>query len=132
MTEVVLINKTKDQVELGRDSDLQEANANALADLKIKQNSANSPLYIVRVEDPSKETKTRTFAALKLREESALYLEVIGLELEMDAQQNAFKNYNDLITFAEHGEIAIISIRFPWHRVISIENKTYKQKRCRK
>ena len=132
MTEVVLINKTKDQVTEGRDSDLQEANAYALADLKIKQHSANSPLYIVRVLDPSRESKTRTFAALKLREESSICLEVIGLELEMDAQQDAFKNYNDLVTFAEHGEIAIISIRFPWHRVISIENKTYKQKGAKK
>lgn len=128
MTEVVLINKTKQSDPEIRDPDLQEANARVLADLRIKENSANNPLYIVSIEDPSSEAKIRRFAALKLREESSLYLEVIGIELEMDTQQNALTNYNDVVTCAKHGVIAITSIRFPWHRVISIQNKTYKHK----
>lgn len=129
MTEVVLINKTKKVEPELRDSDLQEANAREQADQRIRENSANSLLYIVTVADPTLAAKKRKFFALKLRDQSAIYLEVIGIEIELDTQLDAVKSYSDVLALAQLEDTAVLSIRFPWSRVINIENKTYKHKK---
>jgi hypothetical protein len=128
MVEPVLIkNQTKEQVN-GRDSDLQEANAKLLAELRLKQNSANNYLYMVKVEDPTIKSKCRYFVALKLREDNAFCLDLVGVEIN-SKDKDTFKSYNEVVNYVKNGEsVHVVNIRFPWTRVINIENRTYVRK----
>lgn len=127
MVEPVLIKNTKKESEDGRDSDLQEANARALADLRLKENSANNPLWICKVEDPTVRGKIRCFAALKVNQDSPTFVDLVGIEID-SKKQDAYKSFNDVENYVKEGTARVVSIRFPWTRVINIENRTYKRK----
>ncbi len=126
MVEPVLIKNTKKELVNGRDPDLQEANAKTLAELKLKENSANNFLWIVKVEDPSTKSKIKYYAVLKMTQDTTC-LDVVGIEINQK-QQNALESFSDVENYVKEGTTRVVSIKFPWTRVISIENRTYKRK----
>lgn len=128
MVEPVLIKNTKKESVDGRDADLQEANARMLADLRLKENSANNPLWICKVEDPTVKAKCRYFAAIKLNQDSPTFVDIVGVEIDQK-KQNAYQSFNDVENYVNEGTARVVSIKFPWTRVINIENRTYKRKK---
>ena len=103
----------------------QQANALEKANRNISS-SANKMLYILVVEDPSLKAKTRYFATQKV-DKMASFADIIGYEVT-DAQSSKMKTWDDATALAEKQEKEIVSISFPWHRVISIRNVSYKSK----
>lgn len=128
MSKPVLIKNTKKVIVENSTSDAQEAKANFLADQRLKENSANDPLYILSVEDPTVRGKLRTIVATKLRDGNPIYLDVIGFEIDKNASKK-FESYNDIEDYVKTEEtVKFINVRFPWTRVINIENRTFKRK----
>ena len=125
MVEPVLIKKSKKEESF---SDVQEANANTLADLRLKENLNLGPVYIVTVEDPTVRSKKRSFVSLKLREDSPVYLDLIGIEVD-SKEKSKFSSYQEVENYIqEKGSVSVVNIRFPWTRVINMENRSYKKK----
>ena len=91
-------------------------------------NSTNKLLYILVVEDPTLKEKCRLFATTKVDKMTA-FAEVIGYEIT-NAQSNKLKTWDDVVELVntKNGSIELVNISFPWHRVISIRNVTYKSK----
>lgn len=110
---------------------------NQLADLPLEAkalenanktigNSTNKLLYILVVEDPTVKQNCRIFATSKV-DKMAAFADIIGYEIT-NAQSNKLKTWDDVIELANDGNIELINISFPWHRVINIRNVTYKSK----
>lgn len=98
---------------------LEKANRNIAS-------STNKMLYILVVEDPSLKAKTRYFATQKV-DKTAGFADIVGYEVT-NAQSSKLKTWDDATTLAETQELEIFNISFPWHRVISIRNVSYKLK----
>lgn len=103
----------------------QEAKALANANKNLV-NSTNKLLYILVVEDPSQKTNVRYFATTKI-DKLATGVDVIGYDFT-NAQSNKLKTWDDALGLATKEESEILSIFFPWHRIINIRNVSYKQK----
>lgn len=102
----------------------QEASARAQADARLRENSSNNPIYIVTVEDPTVKLKCRTFIAVKINQE-ANCLDVIGYEIKK-TETKALNNVREVLDNVIKGKLVQLSnIKFPWTRVINIENKTF-------
>lgn len=114
------------------DQDQQKASAYEAANARLSANSANKVLYIVRVEDPSVKSKIRSYAALKLNETMAHYLQLIGFEYPKTETKNntqkKINTYQEAVEIAEKENLDIEDLRFPWQRVISIKNVNYQNK----
>ncbi len=102
----------------------QEAKALEKAN-KLLGNSTNKLLYIVVTEDPSIEAKIRYFATTKV-DKNAYTVDLVGLEVT-NAQNNKLETWDDAIELAKEGKLEMQSIAFPWHRIISIKNVSYKK-----
>ncbi len=106
--------------------------SNEITDLPVQKNiglpsnSTNKALYIVVVEDPTIKAKKRVFAAQKVVHNTPT-LEVFGYEIT-DAQTSQLKSFNDASNLAKEGQLEILNVSFPWCRVISITNVSYKLK----
>ena len=86
--------------------------------------SANKPIYIIRAEDPEEKTKIVYFASKKLNRE-VTHLTLSGLKLTKAQATKLRQNPNALENSGDGKEV---NVEIPWHRVISTENITYKQK----
>lgn len=103
----------------------QQANALEKANRNISS-STNKMLYILVVEDPTAKEKYRLFATTKI-DKMAGFSDVIGYEIT-NAQSSKLKTWDDATALAEKQELEVVSFSFPWHRVISIRNVSYKSK----
>lgn len=102
----------------------QEASARALADAKLREKSSNNPIYLVTVEDPTSKLNFRYFIATKLNYEGNC-LDVVGYEIKK-TEIKTLNNVREVLDNVIKGKLVQISnIKFPWTRVINIENKTY-------
>ena len=93
---------------------------------RIIGNSTNKLLYIVVTEDLSSDQGIRYFATSKI-DKTPVCLDVVGYEVT-NAQSSQLKTWDDAVELATQEKIENISISFPWHRVISIRNVSYKTK----
>jgi hypothetical protein len=106
---------------------IQEADAKTLAEARLKDNSVNNALYIVTVEDPTVASKKRKFASPKAPLETSFYLNVTGIEI---ATKETYKSYKEVLDNVKKGEpVKMVNIKFPWTKVIHIDNRTYQTKR---
>jgi hypothetical protein len=93
---------------------------------KIIGSSTNKLLYIVVTEDISYDAGFRYFATSKI-DKVQTCLDIIGYEIT-NAQSSILKTWDDALELAVQENIDHISISFPWHRIISIKNVSYKGK----
>jgi hypothetical protein len=129
MTNTVLISKGNSRSRGERDEDLQEANAHQLAIDRMKYSANSGILYVVSVEDPSATKGVRTFAVLKLKE-SSMTIDVEGFEVSTLSKLAKINSYQEALNYVESEKsVSIKHIRFPWTKVISIENKTKQNKK---
>ena len=89
-------------------------------------NSTNKLLYMLVVEDPTTKTNSRIFITSKV-DRMAAFADVIGYEIT-SIQSSKLKTWDDAVELANKERLEVISIAFPWHRVISIRNVSYKTK----
>lgn len=94
---------------------------------KSINSSTNKPLYILMVEDPALKVKYRYFATPKI-DKMAGIVDIVGYEIETNAQINKIKTWDDAVELASKEKFNIVNMTFPWHRVISIRNVSYKSK----
>lgn len=107
------------------DDGIQEAKAIEKIN-KIIGNSTNKLLYIVVIEDLSSDQGIRFIATSKV-DKNPVCLDVIGYEVT-NAQTDKLKTWDDAVELATNEKMEIISVTFPWHRIISIRNVSYKTK----
>ncbi len=95
--------------------------------------TGNKALYIVIVEDPSSKPKLRVYGTAK-PEKTQSFLEFIGYDLTINttAQIEQLKTYEDVIELSNQGKTDLVSLVYPWSRVISIKNVSYKIKSASK
>jgi len=104
---------------------IQDASAIQKAD-SLTANSANKLLYIVVTEDPTSKDEVKYFATSKV-DKLTNFAEVIGYEVT-SVQMKQIKTWNDVTELANKSKsMEIVNMTFPWHRVISIRNVSYKK-----
>lgn len=103
-----------------------EAGAINRADAAIN-GVANKLLYTVVMEDPTVKDGVRNYVTSKV-DKAGAFAEIIGYEVT-SAQITKLKTWNDVTELANKSKnMELISMTFPWHRVISIRNVSYKAK----
>ncbi len=112
--------------------DIQIASAERDAFARIASNSTNKVIYIVEIEDPFLPKEPRIFLALKMTE-SPNYLDFIGYNIPKSNIKETQKNkqiltYQQELKKIEEGSVEPINIRYPWTRIISVRNVSYKHK----
>lgn len=88
--------------------------------------SGNKTLYLVTVEDPNSKPKKRVFVTRYL-DKGPLGVDLVGYEI--DNKTIMVKTEQDAIDLANKGNRDLISVLFPWNRVVSIRNTSFKEAR---
>jgi hypothetical protein len=109
------------------DNKPQEAFAIKKANEKIKNSSKSEVLYILNVEDPTVKQKQSWFIIFKFTE-TPVYIDVVGFHTNNKNQIDALITISDAEKLAQDNNLQIVNKRFPWARIIDIENKTYRRK----
>lgn len=99
---------------------IQQSNANAEANARLRNNSQNKPLYIIVVNSPKK-----IYAAIN-HENTPYGVSLKGFEMK---SQKEVQNYNDALDHANKEETKMVNTLIPWHRVVEIQNTTYVYRR---
>ncbi|HUS88850.1 MAG TPA: hypothetical protein VMW91_05685 [Desulfosporosinus sp.] len=109
------------------DVTIQRATASSDANQRLLQKEyGNKPLYILKVEDPTVEAKFRVFAVLKVIREDAATLDIVGFETSLTNAKKLTTQIAALEQVEKNTKIKIVNIRFPWTKVLELENKSYK------
>lgn len=102
-----------------------EGSALARVDANL-QNVANKPLYLVVVEDSTKQSQIKILVTSKV-DRNGNWAELIGYETTM-AQAKKMKTWSDVTQWAQEAKTDILSFILPSSRVIYIQNVSYKHK----
>ena len=102
---------------------------------KIKINSLSGKskikiVYLVLVEDVTKKEKCRAFVGEHESDANVSLLIIRGYEIKWSNKEK-ITNYEDALKYVNEFNKSpedIIEIKYPWHRVISIINVSYKRK----
>lgn len=95
----------------------------------MSENSKNSAIkmaYLITIEDPSHKPKFRTFYASKY--DKSVCLDFKGYETTSLKITSEIRTYDEVISIAEENNLTMQELCFPWHRVISIRNVSYRTK----
>jgi hypothetical protein len=90
---------------------------------RMPGSSTNKSLYSVTINDPVKSCY-RVFLTTRV-DKGANFVEFKGFEVEEQKASN-IQSYDDAIKHANERKIAMVNILFPWHKIVSIKNITYK------
>lgn len=101
------------------EQEIQEATAKALAEARMKEFQQIGSFYLIKVEDPTIAGKIRTFLSFKRLVESPNTLDITGIEL--NKTQTKALNITSIEEYVKEGKSEIISIRFPWTKIINIQ-----------
>lgn len=110
-------------------NDIQVADALSKIHNKMGAKDTNKIVYKIRVEDPTSRPKSREFLAYNMLE-NPYYLEIRGVDLTQSLQTHnnlEINSYRDIIDLKEKGLVEIINIRFPWTRIVNIQNMSFKK-----
>ena len=92
----------------------------------IVNRSATKPIYLIVVEDPSETDGIVTYKSQDVNE-SNVFLDFRGVQLTKTLTAKVLKDPHAPIIAAKNTEIKQINRKIPWHRIIRIDNVTYKQ-----
>lgn len=91
---------------------------------RIVDRSATKPIYLVIVEDLLEETKLAFYKSQSLIENGS-YLELSGFQLTKKQADQLTKDPR--ATISAKTVLKAVNRKIPWHRIIRIDNVTYKQ-----
>ena len=113
--------------EYTSEQEIQTANARSLADLRLKENLTNNPIYLISAEDPSGVKGSKYYITLKMLEQN-LYIDFFGFEVGIK-DKDKINNVTDVEEYLKSNEsLKLESIKIPWNKIINVKNKTYKYK----
>jgi hypothetical protein len=92
----------------------------------LPSRSGNKTLYLVTVDDPLSKPKKRVFVS-KYLDKTPLGIDFVGYEV--DCKTKGPLSDRDAVDLANKGNRDLMSVLFPWHRVVSIRNASYKEAR---
>lgn len=101
------------------EQEIQEATAKALAEARMKEFQQIGSFYLIKVEDPTMAGKIRTFLSFKRLVESPNTLDITGIEL--NKTQTKALSITSIEEYVKEGKSEILSIRFPWTKIINIQ-----------
>lgn len=105
-----------------------EENKNKITSFSSKTN--NKTVLLVLVEDPSVKVKYRGFLGVPELEMAGSLLSIKGYEISWSDREK-INSYQDALIFANkfnNGPEDVVEIKYPWQRVISVNNIGYKRK----
>jgi hypothetical protein len=103
-----------------------KASALSEVDKKLSDPNANKHLHLISIEDPYHKTKERSFFTYNL-DKSNFGLEFKGFEIDKKAIGQV-KTWTEALKYAESKKIEMISLFIPWHRVVKVQNLSYRPK----
>lgn len=120
-------------VEQKLDPDQQRASADRDAQARLLRNSANNPIYLVKIEDPETTPIIRSFIVLKQPLMNAYSVSFQGFEISKSSQNKKSKEQEirtreEAISYAKDKDLKFCDLICPWQRVVSIENLSYQSK----
>lgn len=86
--------------------------------------SGNKTLYLLTVEDLTGRVKRRVFVS-KYLDKTGIGVDFVGYEIA--SKTVMVKTEDDAIDLANKGNRELLSLLFPWNRVISIRNTSFKE-----
>jgi hypothetical protein len=95
---------------------------------RIRGNSVNKPIYLIRVSGSVVSDKERVFVSDKLTETNN-YLQITGVEVLNNKPKQTQKIDRNSKVLNEADSETIIDIRFPWHKINQIQNISYQHKK---
>lgn len=102
---------------------------------RIRGNSTNKPVFLIRISASLVCDKERVFVSEKLTETSN-YLEITGVEvlnkIKTKKTQKTQKIDRKSQVLNEADSENIINIKFPWHKINEIQNVSYQHKKQNK
>jgi len=115
---------------------LASADSDAIA--RIRENSINKPVYIIRVQGLY--GNEREFHSSKNLVETPNYVQFTGIEILVETKKTQKTDRNsqvlkktskDLKPLPEANKGNVVDIKIPWHRIIEIQNVSYQNKNAK-
>lgn len=96
---------------------------------RIRGNSINKVIYIVRVKQSVHADNERVFVTDKLLETNN-YVQITGVELLTNNKTKKTQKIDrNSQVLTEADKETIVEIRFPWHKINEIQNVSYQHKK---
>ncbi len=95
-------------------------------DKKLLDPNANKHLHLIVMEDPFVKTKERTFFT-HMVDKGNFGVEFKGFEVDKKII-GQIKTWTEALKYAQSKEIEMISLFIPWHRVVKVQNLSYRPK----
>jgi hypothetical protein len=113
---------------MSNDKDPAFIRASALTevDKKLLDGNANKHLHLIIMEDPFHKTKERTFFTYTV-DKGNFGVEFKGYEVNKKTI-GQIKTWTEALKYAESEKIEMISLFIPWHRVVKVQNLSYRPK----
>jgi hypothetical protein len=93
---------------------------------RVVDRSATKPIYLIVVEDPTEKDGVTFYKTQDLDEGNVTSLELRGFQLNKTQAGQLVKDPRASTTSAKT-ETKAVNRKIPWHRIIRIENTTYKK-----
>jgi len=115
---------------------LASADSDAIA--RIRENSINKPVYIIRVQGLY--GNEREFHSSKNLVETPNYVQFTGIEILVETKKTQKTDRNSQVLkktskdskpLPEANKGNIVDIKIPWHRIIEIQNVSYQNKNAK-
>ena len=103
-----------------------KASALSEVDKKLLDANANKHLHLIVMEDPFTKTKERTFFTYTV-DKGTFGVEFKGFEVDKKII-GQIKTWTEALKHAQLKEIEMISLFIPWHRVVKVQNLSYRPK----
>lgn len=115
---------------------LASADSDAIA--RIRENSINKPVYIIRVQGLY--GNEREFHSSKNLVETPNYVQFTGIEILVETKKTQKTDRNSQVlkktskdsnSLPEANKGNVVDIKIPWHRIIEIQNVSYQNKNAK-
>ncbi len=106
---------------------INENNDNKLDEITyLPPKSGTKIVYLIAAEGVSAKSKKRMFVSAKITEKAGIGVDFIGYEVPTNVIN--IQSEVDALEWANKGSRELYSVLFPWHKIISIRNVSYKLK----
>ncbi len=95
-------------------------------DKKLSDPNATKHLHLVSMEDPFTKTPERLFFTHTV-DKSNFGVEIKGFEVNKKTI-GQLKTWTEALKYAEENKLEMISLFVPWHRVVRVQNLSYRPK----
>lgn len=103
-----------------------KASALSEIDKKLSDPNANKHLHLIVIEDPFSKIKERSFFTHSV-DKGNFGVEFKGFEVEKKTI-GQIKTWAEALKHAESFKTEMVSLFIPWHRVVKVQNLSYRPK----